>query len=75
MPLKGDIILHKRLKVLTVLPHVVHHQMAMFMVGGGGAIQLVTQCTEQTIPAEKDINDVHLFIREKTKTGKTDTEI
>lgn len=67
MPLKGDVIFYEGLEVLTVLPHVVHHQMAVLVMGGGSAIQLVAQRTKETIPATKVIEWLFILLGKETR--------
>lgn len=52
--LKGHIILHKRLKILPLLYHVIHRFLAMFEVVPRVPLKLVTEGPKQTIATERE---------------------
>lgn len=54
MFLKGYIILHKRLKILPLLYHVIHRFLAMSEVVPRVPLKLVTEGPKQTIAAGKE---------------------
>lgn len=54
MFLKGYIILHKRLKILPLLYHVIHRFLAMSEVVPRVPLKLVTEGPKQTIAAGRE---------------------
>ena len=49
MAVKGNIILHKRFKVLAVSAHVLHYLMPMLEVMAAMTFKLVSKGTEQAV--------------------------
>lgn len=54
MFVKGHIILHKRLKILSLLYHVIHRFLAMSEVVLRVTLELVTKCPKQTVATQRE---------------------